>query len=113
MARAGFLGDHRLRINGTAVPRKALRAVTMEGVDIYDPVTNTIDANRADNVAAWFVDSDYDGRTFCMPRISSPHGIQTRAMIRAAFQPIARAYRQAAALAQGVFSGVSAPSPPF
>jgi hypothetical protein len=44
-----------------------------------------------------------------MPRISSPHGIQTRAMIRAAFQPIARAYRQAAALAQGVFSGVSAP----
>src|SRR5579864_6672101 len=31
-----------------------------EGVDIYDPVTNTIDANRADKVAAWFIDSDYD-----------------------------------------------------
>jgi cytochrome b561 len=29
-------------------------------------------------------------RRSSMPRISSPHGIQTRAMIRAAFQPIAR-----------------------
>lgn len=44
----------------------------MEGVDIYDPVTNTIDANRADKVAAWFVDSDYDGRTFCITQAFFP-----------------------------------------
>ena len=36
--------------------------VVMEGVDIYDPISNTITPSRADKVAAWFVDSDYDGR---------------------------------------------------
>ncbi len=46
--------------------------VTMEGVDIYDPVTNTIDANRADKVAAWFIDTDYDGRTFCITQAFFP-----------------------------------------
>ncbi len=40
--------------------------VTMEGVDIYNPIENTIQSASADKVAAWFVDSDYDGRTFCI-----------------------------------------------
>jgi len=31
--------------------------ITMQGVDIYDPVTNTIDASRADKVAVWFIDT--------------------------------------------------------
>ncbi len=39
--------------------------VAMEGVDTYNPVDNTIEPTRADQVAAWFLDSDYDGRTFC------------------------------------------------
>ena len=38
----------------------------MEGVDIYDPVTNAIIPTNADKVAAWFLDTDYDGRTFCI-----------------------------------------------
>ncbi len=38
--------------------------VIMEGVDTYNPVDNTIEPTRADQVAAWFVDADYDGRTF-------------------------------------------------
>ena len=52
-------------------PRTDLRTVrygtytvSMDGADIYDPVTNTISANRSDKVAAWFVDTDYDARTF-------------------------------------------------
>jgi adenine-specific DNA-methyltransferase len=40
--------------------------VRMEGVDIYDPVTNTIRPTGAEKVAAWFLDSDYDGRCFCV-----------------------------------------------
>src|SRR5205807_4442398 len=40
--------------------------VRMEGVDVYNPVTNEIIPTGADKVAAWFVDSDYDGRTFCI-----------------------------------------------
>ena len=40
--------------------------VCMEGVDIYDPVTNTVRSTGAGKVAAWFLDSDYDGRCFCV-----------------------------------------------
>jgi len=40
--------------------------VKMEGVDIYNPVENTITPTGAEKVAAWFLDSDYDGRTFCI-----------------------------------------------
>lgn len=54
-------------------PRTRLQAmedglyqVEMEGVDIYDPVTSAIIPTNADKVAAWFLDTDYDGRTFCI-----------------------------------------------
>ena len=46
--------------------------VEMAGVDIYDPVSNTIVSENADGVAAWFVDSDYDGRTFCISQAFFP-----------------------------------------
>jgi adenine-specific DNA-methyltransferase len=46
--------------------------VTMEGVDIYNPVENTIVPTRADKVAAWFLDTDYDGRTFCITQAFFP-----------------------------------------
>jgi adenine-specific DNA-methyltransferase len=46
--------------------------VEMEGVDIYDPIANTIQAARADKVAAWFLDGDYDGRTFCITQAFFP-----------------------------------------
>ncbi|MCX5999690.1 MAG: hypothetical protein NTU41_08930, partial [Chloroflexi bacterium] len=40
--------------------------VHMEGVDIYDPVTNSVRSTGAERVAAWFLDNDYDGRCFCI-----------------------------------------------
>ncbi len=46
--------------------------VTMEGVDIYDPVANTIHATKADKVAAWFLDPDYNGQTFCIGQAFFP-----------------------------------------
>ena len=46
--------------------------VHMEGVDIYNPVTNLITPSRGDKVAAWFLDSDYDGRTFCITQAFFP-----------------------------------------
>ena len=46
--------------------------ITMEGVDIYNPVDNTVNSSGADKVAAWFVDSDYDGRTFCITQAFFP-----------------------------------------
>jgi adenine-specific DNA-methyltransferase len=46
--------------------------VTMEGVDIYNPLGSSIVPTGADKVAAWFLDSDYDGRTFCITQAFFP-----------------------------------------
>lgn len=46
--------------------------VTLEGVDIYNPVDNTVTPTKADKVAAWFIDSDYDGRAFCITQAFFP-----------------------------------------
>ena len=46
--------------------------VTMEGVDIYNPVKNLTLPTKADKVAAWFLDGDYDGRTFCITQAFFP-----------------------------------------
>jgi adenine-specific DNA-methyltransferase len=60
-------------------PRTELRpiedglfVIDMQGVDIYNPVDNTILPTNADKVAAWFVDTDYDGRTFCITQAFFP-----------------------------------------
>lgn len=46
--------------------------VTMEGVDVYNPVDNSINSTGASKVAAWFLDGDYDGRTFCVTQAFFP-----------------------------------------
>lgn len=46
--------------------------VSMEGVDIYNPVENVVYATNAEKVAAWFLDGDYDGRTFCITQAFFP-----------------------------------------
>ena len=46
--------------------------IEMNGVDIYDPVKNAIYSENARGVAAWFLDSDYDGRTFCISQAFFP-----------------------------------------
>jgi len=58
--RNGKVGDGRYRVR-------------MEGVDVYDPVRNEITSTGADKVAAWFVDTDYDGRTFCICQAFFPN----------------------------------------
>ena len=46
--------------------------VVMEGVDVYNPVGNMVTSEGGDRVAAWFIDSDYDGRTFCITQAFFP-----------------------------------------
>jgi adenine-specific DNA-methyltransferase len=36
----------------------------LKGVDIYDPIKGEVHSERGDSVAAWFLDTDYDGMTF-------------------------------------------------
>jgi adenine-specific DNA-methyltransferase len=57
--------------------------VEMQGVDIYNPVTNTILPANADKVAAWFLDTDYDGRTFCITQAFFPDKSAWEKMARA------------------------------
>lgn len=41
-------------------------SVELAAIDLYDPTTGETSASPGENVAAWFVDHDYDGKTFCM-----------------------------------------------
>lgn len=59
--------------------------VHMEGVDIYDPVKNSIEATNAGKVAAWFVDTDYDGKVFCICQAFFPD--------KSAWEKLARALK--------------------
>ena len=59
--------------------------IKMEGVDIYNPVDNTVNSAGADQVAAWFIDADYDGRTFCITQAFFPD--------KSAWNKIARALK--------------------
>jgi len=38
--------------------------VELRGVDIYDPLTGEVHSTQGEDVAAWFLDTDYDGMTF-------------------------------------------------
>jgi adenine-specific DNA-methyltransferase len=40
--------------------------IEVEGMDVYDPVSNTLYPTDKERIAAWFLDTDYDGRTFCI-----------------------------------------------
>jgi len=42
------------------------------GVDIYDPNTGELQQSRGEDVAAWFLDQDYDGYTFCISQAFFP-----------------------------------------
>jgi len=38
--------------------------VEVRGVDIYDPTTGEIRNNSVDDIACWFIDTDYNGESF-------------------------------------------------
>jgi adenine-specific DNA-methyltransferase len=46
--------------------------VVFKGVDIYNPLTGEVNSSGADKVAAWFLDTDYDGRCFCITQAFFP-----------------------------------------
>ena len=64
--------------------------ITMEGVDIYDPVSNALQSTGQDRVAAWFLDGDYDGQTFCVSQAFFPDKTawdKIRAALKTAVDP--------------------------
>ena len=46
--------------------------VRLLGVDVYDPLTGQVNSENAGRIAAWFIDTDYDRRTFCVAQAFFP-----------------------------------------
>jgi adenine-specific DNA-methyltransferase len=38
--------------------------VEIKGLDVYDPTTGQIRSDSTDDIACWFIDTDYDGESF-------------------------------------------------
>lgn len=38
--------------------------VTIRGVDVFDPATGEVRSGTTDDIACWFIDTDYDGQSF-------------------------------------------------
>jgi adenine-specific DNA-methyltransferase len=38
--------------------------IELRGVDVYDPTTGEVRSSSTDDVACWFVDTDYNGESF-------------------------------------------------
>src|SRR5262249_54872003 len=61
-------------------------SVEVQGMDLYDPVTNTIQTTGQlgeKQIAAWFLDTDYDGRTFCICQAFFPDKAKWSKLARA------------------------------
>lgn len=54
------------RVKGPMKQSDGEYCVEVEGMDVYDPVSNTLFPTDKERIAAWFLDTDYDGRTFCI-----------------------------------------------
>jgi adenine-specific DNA-methyltransferase len=54
------------RVNTPEHQKDGQYVIEIEGMDVYDPVTNTLHPTSRNHIASWFLDSDYDGRTFCI-----------------------------------------------
>lgn len=51
---------------------EGLLSVELVEVNLYDPNTGETTRSKGEEVAAWFVDHDYDGRTFCVSQALFP-----------------------------------------
>ncbi len=73
--------------------------VEVEGMDVYDPVSNALFPTSRDRIAAWFVDTDYDGRTFCICQAFFPD--------RKKWDKLARALGDKGVVDEGRFDALS------
>lgn len=65
--------------------KKGEYTLHLHGVDVYDPIDGVVHSENAERVAAWFVDTDYDGQTFCIVQAFFPD--------KSAWQKIERALK--------------------
>ena len=87
------------RVVGPIKQDDGMFVVEIEGMDVYDPVSNALFPTTKDGIAAWFVDTDYDGRTFCICQAFFPD--------RGKWDKLAKALRNAGAFDASVFDALS------
>ena len=71
------------RVAGPARREDGDYEVEVEGMDVYDPVSNTLAPTESARIAAWFLDTDYDGRTFCICQAFFPDKSKWRRLAKA------------------------------
>ena len=71
------------RVSGPTRQDDGHYVVEVEGMDVYDPAANEILPTDKERIAAWFVDTDYDGRTFCICQAFFPDKGQWRKLAKA------------------------------
>src|ERR1700694_1590016 len=62
-------GEPDVEIRPASLPRKrgedaAQFVVEIKGLDVYDPTTGQIRSASTDDIACWFIDTDYNGESF-------------------------------------------------
>jgi adenine-specific DNA-methyltransferase len=87
------------RVKGPTRVADGEHIVEVEGMDIYDPVSNTLFPTDKERIAAWFLDSDYDGRTFCICQAFFPD--------KSKWSKLARALGDAGVVEEDAFEALS------
>ena len=71
------------RVQGPTQQETGDYVVWVEGMDVYDPVSGTLYPTDRKRIAAWFLDTDYDGRTFCICQAFFPDRSKWHRLARA------------------------------
>ena len=87
------------RVVGPVAAADGRYTVEVEGMDVYDPVKSTLHPTDKSRIAAWFLDTDYDGRTFCVCQAFFPD--------RSKWNALAKALGDADMVERGAFSALS------
>lgn len=87
------------RVTGPAQQEDGQYVVEVEGMDVYDPGTGSLSPTNSDEIAAWFLDTDYDGRTFCVCQAFFPD--------RTKWEKLARVLGENGAVEPGAFDALS------
>ena len=87
------------RVTGLTPRDDGEYVVEVEGMDIYDPVSNALYPSDKTRIAAWFLDTDYDGRTFCICQAFFPE--------KSKWDKLARALGNAGAIDPAAFDALS------
>jgi adenine-specific DNA-methyltransferase len=87
------------RVIGPTRQKDGEFVVEVEGMDVYDPVSNTLFPTDKERIAAWFLDTDYDGRTFCICQAFFPD--------KSKWTRLAKALGGAGVIEEEAFEGLS------